>query len=453
MLFNNHSCANESEVISKFVVSFLLPKLGYDPSLWQQELGRSPHRLDFVVFTAANSSLLDYNVREPAFIIEAKNPKENLDKHRYQLNQYLKHYQAPFGLLTNSKEVRLYKQEGTNIALVFHADTKALDNKISELQQWIGKDSLKNKSGKIMQTIAVYHNKGGVGKTTLAVNIAAALARMNKRVLLIDLDAQANATFATGLIDFEDEKDDYLLKNNIFHLIQSPSKPFAESIYRSKAFNGGQGKYEITVIPAHIDLVERHRDLQSKTQALFQLRQKLDRNSHLYDYVLIDAPPARDLYARIALIAADYLIIPSDLKPFANQGINNVKNYLDKVNNLREKSKVAPLQVLGIVPSRIMNNDKFLTHTFPKQKQQVEKRYGLPIFSTIIRDYAAFAHAFNDHLEKGDHYLPTPKSIFAFYEHHPKDSSTGQAAESIEMLTQELLQKIALSADAHSSKE
>lgn len=70
-----------------------------------------------------------------------------------------------------------------------------------------------------MKTIAVYHNKGGVGKTTTVVNLAAALGKQGKKVLIIDLDSQANTTFAAGLVKFDDEVNDTLKEKNIVHLL------------------------------------------------------------------------------------------------------------------------------------------------------------------------------------------------------------------------------------------
>jgi chromosome partitioning protein len=83
-----------------------------------------------------------------------------------------------------------------------------------------------------VKVIALYHNKGGVGKTTASINLAAALRRMNYRVLLIDLDAQANATFATGLVKFQFDEDDNLRDRNISHLLESSDFNFIPEIVR-----------------------------------------------------------------------------------------------------------------------------------------------------------------------------------------------------------------------------
>ena len=104
-----------------------------------------------------------------------------------------------------------------------------------------------------MKTIAIYHNKGGVGKTTVAVNLAAALSKKGKRVLLIDIDSQANTTFATGLIKFQFEEDDDLQDCNVYHLLESGDFNFIPDVIRkSDYFNNP----EIDVIPSHINLIE-----------------------------------------------------------------------------------------------------------------------------------------------------------------------------------------------------
>lgn len=95
----------------------------------------------------------------------------------------------------------------------------------------------------IMKTIAIYHNKGGVGKTTIAVSLAA-LRKRGKRVLLIDLDSQANTTFATGLIKFQFEEDDDLRSRNVYHLLESRDYNFIPDVVRkSHFFNNPEVSY------------------------------------------------------------------------------------------------------------------------------------------------------------------------------------------------------------------
>ncbi|MBV8886290.1 MAG: AAA family ATPase, partial [Chroococcidiopsidaceae cyanobacterium CP_BM_RX_35] len=237
MSFNPEFCRNESEVESKLIVQYLLPKLGYTPETWHQEVAVGSIRLDFLAFAAQVVPFV-LNANSPlSVVMEAKHPNQNLDNHVRRLKRYLTSLNLQYGLLTNGRDVKIFARVKEDIQLVFHCSGKEIEARIDEIKALIGKDSLKtrisegtsevqqlhtdtanpqassnssfeNKRQHPMKIIAVYHNKGGVGKTTTVVNLAAALRKKGKRVLVIDLDSQANTTFATGLIKFEDEEFD-----------------------------------------------------------------------------------------------------------------------------------------------------------------------------------------------------------------------------------------------------
>jgi cellulose biosynthesis protein BcsQ len=262
-----------------------------------------------------------------------------------------------------------------------------------------------------MKTIAIYHNKGGVGKTTTAVNLAAAFQNKGKRVLLIDIDAQANSTFSTGLIKFQFEEDDDLVNRNVFQLLESGEFNFIPEIVRK---SNGFNTPEIDVVPAHISLIDNQDRLTKLAASRFRLNTKLQKVEDDYDIVIIDAPPSRDIYAEIALIAADYLIIPSDMKPFANQGLTNVKYFISEVNETRTNIGKAPLQVLGVLASKILTNNQYLKFVFPRQKEAVTQRYGFPSLETVIYERVALSNCVNKTLPVGMIEIPDPKSIFEF---------------------------------------
>jgi chromosome partitioning protein len=284
-----------------------------------------------------------------------------------------------------------------------------------------------------MKTIAFYHNKGGVGKTTASINLAAALRRMGHRVLLIDLDAQANATFATGLVKFQFDEEDDIKARNVSHLLESSEYNFIPELVRqSQHFNDP----ELDVIPAHVDLIDKQDKLNKYTSTRIRLSNKLKMVEDAYDFVVIDAPPSRDIYAQVALVTADYLIIPSDLKPFANQGLFNVKQFItEEVVETRQSMGRQKLQILGVLPSKVLTNSKYLDHVFPRQRNSVVEQYGLPVLNSIIFERTVLSNCLNQVLQVGELQYPDPKSIFKF------DSKSDSAQEFIK-LANEVLSKM-----------
>ncbi len=460
MSFDPEFCRNESEVESKLIVGYLLPKLGYSPETWHQEVKFGKIRLDFLAFTQK----LPFKVGTPplGLIIEAKHPRKNLDKHVYQIRNYLTSLNIRYGILTNGKELRIYQQIAGSVQLVFQCAGADISDRLPDLIPLIGRDfiykplapSLPAQSpppqpisipisgsspGLAMKTIAIYHNKGGVGKTTVSTNLAAALSKRGFRILLIDIDAQANSTFATGLVKFQFEEEDDLRDRNVYHLINSADTNFIHEIVRESQYFSDP---EIAVIPAHINLIDKQSELTTIMASRTRLADKLNRVKNNYDVVIIDTPPSRDIYAEAALMTADYLIIPSDLKPFANQGLPTVKNFIHSINENRTTFGKQPIQVLGVLASKISTNARFIEYTFPKQREVIANRYVMPLMESVIYDRTALSESFNKIVVVGDIEYPDPKSIFKYAD---EVKSTAQvSAMEFEVLATEVLAKIGL---------
>ena len=463
MSFDPQLCRNESEVESKLIVNYLLPKLGYSPDTWHQEVSFGRIRLDFLAFAIQKIPfVLDAN-SPLGVVMEAKHPGQNLDRHLHRLRRYLTSLNLRYALLTNAKEIRIYERYNDQIKLIFMCFGEEVDNYIDEIKSLIGRDSLKekptenfsvalkseneqlketvqisqpnpeNRKNNTMKTIAVYHNKGGVGKTTTVVNLAAALRKKGKRVLVIDLDSQANTTFALGLAKFQDEEDDNLKDSNIYHVLKEKNKYLITDVSRESQFNNP----ELDLIPSHITLMWYERELFEIDAAKTRLTNKLKLDEDNYDIVIIDTPPSLNLYAKIALITAEYLIVPSDLKPFANEGLRNVKNFVEEINEFRVAIGKPLINIIGVLPSKISTNNKFVEYTLPRREAMIPERYQLPVMNTRIYERDVLAKCLENTVTVGELEIPDPRSVI---DYNPDSDS----AQEFERLANEVMEKIGI---------
>jgi chromosome partitioning protein len=453
IFFNPDHCLNESEVESKFIVHYLLPALGYTPQNWRQEVTFGSIRLDFLA-VAAN---LVGHQNQLQLVIEAKHPRQNLDLHVRKLSRYLKSVNVRHGLLTNGRLLRVYEYVDNSIKLLLEVPGQAIPENLDNIKTLIGREALQSKTGNLdetavisaskvslatniaqsnpnphleakMKVIAIYHNKGGVGKTTTVVNLAAALSKLGKRILVIDLDSQANTTFATGLVKFQDELNDTIKNCYVYHVIKEKNKYSISEVVRKSSFTSP----EFDVIPSHIDLMANEPELLQMQPAFTRLVGKLKKVEEDYDIVLIDTPPSLNLYARIALIASDYFIIPSDLKPFANEGLKNVQNFIDDINEFREQIGKIALKPLGVLPSKIATTPRFVEYTLPKMESIVKERYGFSLMKSRIFERRDVSAAIERTVDVGDLEIPDPSSILDY-------KPDSQGAEEFEKLANEVL--------------
>jgi cellulose biosynthesis protein BcsQ len=184
--------------------------------------------------------------------------------------------------------------------------------------------------------------------------------------------------------------------------------------------------------------MEYETELNNLDGSRLALIQKLKLVYNKYDIVLIDTPPSLNFYARIALIAADYLIIPSDLKPFANQGLVNVKGLVQKTDGFKRAIGKPPLEIIGILPTKISTNAKFIQSTFKKRLENVERRYQIKVMDSVIYERDDLAKCAEKVQIVGDMEIVDPISVLDF-------KPDSMSADEFEFLAIEVLSKVGLS--------
>ena len=210
--------------------------------------------------------------------------------------------------------------------------------------------------------IAIANQKGGVGKTTTSINLAASLGVLEKKVLLIDADPQANATSGLG-IDVE------TVNIGTYQVLEHANSA-KEAIVKTETPN-------LDMIPAHIDLVAIEIELIDKDEREYMLKKALQSVKDDYDFILIDCAPSLGLLTLNALTASDAVIIPIQCEYFALEGLGKLLNTIKSVQKVHNPELDIEGLLLTMYDSRLRLSNQVV--------EEVQKHFNDMVFKTIIQ--------------------------------------------------------------------
>ena len=211
--------------------------------------------------------------------------------------------------------------------------------------------------------IAICNQKGGVGKTTTAINLAAALAGAGKKILIIDLDPQGNASTGLGI--------DYANRDKSIYEVLASSIAFDESVSKTNLEN-------LFIIPSNVELSGIEPELANENDKAFVLKSLINNSNSIktFDYIFIDCPPALSLLTVMAMTSANSVLVPLQCEFFALEGLSQLIKTVDRV----QKNLNPSLSIDGIILTMFDKRNKLSTQVAMDVKKHLQEK----VFETMI---------------------------------------------------------------------
>ncbi|MDD4377130.1 MAG: AAA family ATPase [Eubacteriales bacterium] len=212
------------------------------------------------------------------------------------------------------------------------------------------------------KAIAIFNQKGGVGKTTTNINLGASLAMRGKKILILDIDPQGNTTSGVGISKKE-------LTDTVYELIVEENYDAKRAILHTNIKN-------LDIIPASVALAGAEVELVTIDGRERRLKQALDQIRHMYDYIFIDCPPSLGLLTINSLTAVDSVLVPIQCEFYALEGVSQLVSTIELVKKNFNKD----LEIEGVILSMFDGR----TNLSVQVVQEVKKYFGSKVYSTVI---------------------------------------------------------------------